>query len=124
MPASSHSILVVDDDSEIRQMLATLLKLEGHSVLTATNGKEALTLARGHYLTLIILDLMMPIMSGEAFRTAQLADVIIKDIPVLILTARHDGPEVARRMQAAGCLPKPVDFDALGAFIRTESRRR
>jgi CheY-like chemotaxis protein len=110
-------ILVVDDDAEIRQLLATVLTLDGHPALTAGNGREALELARTHHPRLIILDLMMPVMTGEAFRTAQMADASIRDIPVVVLSARHDAAEVASRMKAAGYLSKPLDFDALHTLI-------
>lgn len=113
------AILIVDDDVEIRDMLATLLTLEGFAVVTAPNGKAALTLARQHRPALIILDLMMPIMTGEGFRAAQLADDTIAGIPVLVLSARHDSCEVADRMQAVGCLGKPLDFDRLTSFVNT-----
>jgi DNA-binding response OmpR family regulator len=117
-------ILIVDDEAEIRDMLATLLTLEGHAVLTASDGRTALDLARAHRPSLIILDLMMPIMSGEAFRAAQVADASIAEIPVLVISARHDGDAVAHRLHAVGCLTKPVDFEALGAYVDAWGSRR
>lgn len=116
--ATPRPILVVEDDPDSRTMLATVLELAGLPVVTATNGMEAYNLARQHHPSVIILDLMMPIMTGEEFRKAQLANPEIRRIPVLVLSAHHDARNIARRMQAAGCLAKPVDFDALGSYVR------
>ena len=110
-------ILIVEDDLESRVMLATALELEGHAVVTAANGAEGLVRARERHPCLIILDLMMPVMSGEAFRRAQLQTPDIRDIPVLVVSAHHDAPQIARDMQALGCLAKPVDFDALVELV-------
>ena len=106
-------ILLVEDDMDSRQMLALILQSRGHEVVTATNGMEAFNLACHHQPALILLDLMMPIMSGEEFRQAQLENATIKKIPVVVISAHHDAPRIAKRMKAAGCLRKPVDFDAL-----------
>jgi len=100
-------------------MLATALELDGHTVATAANGAEAFTLAREHHPCLILLDLMMPVMSGEAFRRAQLQAPDIRAIPVLVISAHPDAPQIARDMQAIGCLTKPVDFDALAEVVRS-----
>ena len=110
-------ILLVEDDADSRQMLATVLEFTGRNVVTASNGMEAYNLAREHRPSLIILDLMMPVMTGEEFRRAQLANADIRRIPVLILSAHHDAQLIASRMKAAGCLMKPVDFEDLGRLV-------
>ena len=111
------AILIVEDDLDSRVMLATALELEGHTVVTAANGAEGLARAREHHPRLIILDLMMPVMSGEAFRRAQLQAPDIRAIPVLVVSAHPDAPQIARDMQALACLTKPVDFDALAELV-------
>ncbi len=98
-------------------MLATVLEFTGRNVVTASNGMEAYNLARQHHPSLIILDLMMPVMTGEEFRNAQLASADIRRIPVLILSAHHDARKIATRLNAAGCLMKPVDFEDLGRLV-------
>ena len=82
MHAASRPILVVEDDPDTRQMLATMLELEGHAVVTASNGAEAYNMARQHHPALILLDLMMPVMDGVEFRKAQVANASIAAIPV------------------------------------------
>ena len=119
MPHAAHPILVIEDDPDLLLMLATALELEGHAVVTAANGVDAFHLAQLHRPALIILDLMLPVMSGEAFRRAQLANATIKDIPVLVVSARHDAQAVAERINAAGCLTKPVELETFGALVKT-----
>ena len=94
-------------------MMATLLELAGHAVVTAANGAQALSAATTHHPALILLDLMMPVMTGEEFRTAQLLQEAIRDIPVVVVSAHHQAREIGNRMNAADCLGKPVDMDHL-----------
>ena len=119
MTPLAHPILVVEDDPDLLLMLATALELDGQRVVTAANGRDAVHLAQLHHPSLIVLDLMLPIMSGEAFRQAQLADDAIKSIPVLVVSARHDAEAVAERMHAAGCLTKPVNLEMFSALVKT-----
>ena len=118
MSLPSGPILVVEDDADMRQMLTTMLEVDGQRVVTATNGKDGFSQARLHHPRLIILDLMMPVMTGEEFLAAQRSDVSISRIPVLVVSASQDAPQVAERMHTAGCLAKPIDFDALCAFVK------
>ncbi len=115
---ASTSVLVVEDDPDVREMIATALELEGADVLTAANGREAFDLARAHLPRLIILDLMMPVMTGEEFRSAQLAHDTIRDIPVVVLSAHHDAPQIAARLNAVACLHKPIDIDQLQDVLK------
>jgi CheY-like chemotaxis protein len=115
-------ILLVEDDPDLRLMMATSLEMEGASVITAANGVEAFNLARRHNPSLIILDLMMPVMTGEEFRRAQLANDAIRKIPVLVVSAHFDAPHIAKRMKAVGCFTKPLDLDALGSFVKKWGR--
>lgn len=94
-------------------MLATMLELDGTQVVVASNGADALELARRHKPGLILLDLMMPRMSGEEFRQAQLAAADIRHIPVVVISARHDIETIADRMHVAAFMRKPLDLDAL-----------
>ncbi len=112
MSQPAPPILVVDDDPDLLLMLVTALELDGRHVVTATNGIEALQQAERYRPSLIVLDLMLPIVSGEAFREAQLADEALRSIPVVVVSARHDAEEVAARMNAVGCLSKPLSLEA------------
>ena len=102
-------MLIVEDDADSRIMLATILTMQGYETVTAANGAEGLALARQQRPCLILLDLMMPIMNGEQFRDAQLADPTLRDVPVIVLTARYDGERTAQRLHAASCIVKPLN---------------
>lgn len=116
--SAEHPILIVEDDPDSRQFLTTMLEFTGHDVVTASNGMEAFNVARACHPCLIVLDLMMPIMTGEEFRKVQVADPSIKDIPVVVVSAHHEAKKIAKRMKVAGCVTKPVDFDALAKFVK------
>jgi len=111
-------VLVVEDDQDVRDMLAIALELDGIRVLTAANGRDGFALAQSQRPALIVLDLMMPIMTGEQFRVAQLADETIRDIPVIVVSAHHDAPQIAHRLKAAAWLSKPIDIEALQVLVR------
>jgi CheY-like chemotaxis protein len=99
-------------------MLAVLLESEGFQVQTASNGAEALVSMREARPSVILLDLMMPVMSGDEFRQRQLQDPDYADVPVICMTAAHDGPQRAERLQAQRYFQKPVDFDRLITAVR------
>jgi CheY-like chemotaxis protein len=116
---STHLILVVEDDQDSRVILALTLQFEGYHVLEAANGREALTLCLRHRPSLILLDLMMPVMTGEEFRAQQLTTRDIRHIPVVVVSARHDTDTAAQRLAARAWLEKPVDFDNLLRVVRS-----
>ena len=84
----SSTILIVDDDCDVRRALTELLEDEGYAVAGAANGRAALDMIRGGVRpALILLDLMMPGMNGWDFRNAQLRDPELSAVPVVIVTA-------------------------------------
>jgi CheY-like chemotaxis protein len=109
----STSVLVVEDHADLREMLAVMLESEGFDVQTAKNGAEALDRLDAVCPAVILLDLMMPVMTGDEFRERQLADPRYKDVPVICMTAAHDGVARAQRLNAAAYFQKPVDFERL-----------
>src|SRR5581483_1609551 len=88
---SRRSVLIVDDDADIREILAETLVQAGFEVTTACNGLEALIAV--HCMTtkppIILLDLMMPVMDGYAFLERRRADPRIASVPIVIVTAGH-----------------------------------
>lgn len=108
-------ILVVDDDAAIREALEAVLEDEGYQVRGVANGREALALLRADAGTpaLILLDLMMPVMSGWAFRAEQQDDPALASIPVVILSADRDVAAKAAALQVADSLAKPVNLTHL-----------
>jgi signal transduction histidine kinase len=111
-----RSVLVVEDDADIRDTLSGLLSGEGYDVRTCANGLEALErLRHGDHPDLIVLDLMMPVMDGWQFRVHQKKDPHLASIPVLAISA--DGTPKAAAIDADVYLRKPVDCDTLLAAI-------
>src|SRR5262245_38346019 len=112
------SVLVVEDHADLREMLAVLLECEGFRVRTAANGEEALQQLGESCPSVILLDLMMPIMNGDQFRERQLADPRFRNVPVICITAAHDGRLRAARLHVTAYFQKPVDFDQLLGAVR------
>lgn len=116
--ARVRTVLVVEDHADLREMLAVLLESEGFRVQTAANGAEALTVMHVTRPSVILLDLMMPVMSGDEFRERQLAEPDYADVPVICMTAAHDGRRRAEQMHCTQYFQKPVDFDRLLTAVR------
>ena len=113
-------ILVIEDDRDVRDSVALFLELEGYTVTPAAGGQEALALLeRPPYPHVILLDLNMPVMTGDEFRQAQLADARIAGIPVLVMSADIQAPSRAEAMGAAAFLGKPIDVERLMAALAT-----
>jgi len=109
-------ILVVEDDTDAREALLAILQMEGYRAVPAVNGKEALDyLARAPAPALIILDLWMPVMDGWQFRSEQIKNPRLVEIPVIVLTSLTERAEV----DANEIITKPVDIDH---FLNTVSR--
>ena len=118
----SKKILVVDDEERLRMLLQSYLRQEGFEVVTATNGREALFLARQEEPDLIILDLMMPEMDGFSFMHAHNKEA---STPVIILTAKLDEQEkvLGLELGADDYVTKPFSLRELTARVRAVLRR-
>jgi CheY-like chemotaxis protein len=106
-------ILVVDDDRDLRELLAAVLSSAGYEVLTAENGAAALSILRTVLPDLIILDLMMPVMNGWQFREAQTALPDYARIPVICLSGHHAARHQASALGISACVLKPFEIDNL-----------
>jgi two-component system response regulator MprA len=118
---SQQTLLVVDDDRDIREALQDVLEGAGYCVRLAGDGREALETLRTDDWTpdLILLDLMMPRMNGFEFRDVQRKEEPLCSIPVLLASADPALPQAARSLGVAGYLRKPLDLDdLLGAVSR------
>jgi CheY-like chemotaxis protein len=122
-PALPDQILIVDDDTDVREVLGELLADEGYATRMCANGRAALELLRGGARPrLILLDLMMPVMDGWQFRAEQLRDATLRDIPVVVMTAsrgvdRDDlgGAEVLQKPVGLGDILEAVERNVLQA---------
>jgi CheY-like chemotaxis protein len=113
MLGHATSVLVVDDDQSICEIVAEALSLEGYAVVTAGNGAEALALVRANPPDSIVLDLMMPRLNGREFMEACRNENLCGRAPVLVMSADPGLAEAARELGAAACIAKPFDLDVL-----------
>jgi CheY-like chemotaxis protein len=111
------TVLVVDDDASVRGLLAKTLEKEGYRVISASNGVEALALARQHRPQAITLDVLMPQMDGWGALKELKADTELRDIPVIMVTVLNERG-MAIPLGAADFVTKPVDRQRLAAILR------
>ena len=113
-------VLVVDDDPGIRRMIVAALKRDHYVFFEAPNGRDALEIMRAEHPDVVVLDLMMPILSGWDVLREREHDVGLRRIPVIIVSANRD-PDLAVAVDKGICafLPKPFDIGALSALVRS-----
>ncbi|HKQ69399.1 MAG TPA: response regulator [Polyangiaceae bacterium] len=121
-PSSGRSVLVVEDDASIRQSISTILEEEGYATLSACNGQEALDLLhrRADPPSVILLDLMMPVMDGWEFRKHIAKDSSIPPIPVVVMSAK---PAEHRGTEQYAWLQKPLNLANLLTTLNEASTR-
>ena len=113
-------IMIIDDDAHISEMLSESLKNEGYTVSAAYSGTEALLLLSGSKPDIILLDLMLPGLSGEELLPK------IKDIPVIVVSAKADVTDKVELLLngAADYITKPFDMQELLARIAVQLRKK
>ena len=123
MPAGT--VLIVEDDPATRELVRTLLVNEGFYAVGAEDGLEGLHLLRTvrrrapEVPCLILLDLKMPRLGGNAFRQAQLDDPLVAKVPVAVMSGVHNAEATAIAFGAVATVRKPLDFDLLLSVVRT-----
>jgi CheY-like chemotaxis protein len=121
--STQAQVLVVEDDRDTREVLKLILEMEGLDVIEAADGQEALEslhrLRVGPVLNpcVVVLDIMMPRCSGPEFRQRQLADPLLADIPVIVLSAVADQMRI-EELGAFARISKPFDPDDLVDAVR------
>jgi len=108
--AADHTVLLVEDLDEHRYLYATVLRLAGYKVIEATDGERALSLAREHLPSLILLDMGLPVLDGWQVIQLLKANPATRDIPVIAVTV-HAFPADSTRAMQLGCalhMAKPV----------------
>jgi two-component system cell cycle response regulator DivK len=105
----AKAILVADDDPDILNIVSMSLEAQGYTVYRATNGREAVDLAKAHHPDLILLDMMMPVLSGYEAVTELKADAETSGITVLGLSAKAMATDMERATDAGidGYITKP-----------------
>jgi CheY-like chemotaxis protein len=112
---SEHCVLIVDDDPSIRLLLVTFLRHKGYQVLEAQNGREALTAMCAGHPDLVVMDLVMPEVSGWDVLRERAADPLLLRIPMIVISASNTRKVTAdvldKRVYAV--IAKPFDLDTL-----------
>jgi CheY-like chemotaxis protein len=113
------SILVVEDQPEIRAVITDILEEEGYLVASVTNGMEALAYLHEYAARtgLILLDLGMPVMTGWEFREEQQRDPALANIPVIVMSALPDLHRKAAALKVTDCLDKPIELNTLLGMV-------
>ena len=111
------TVLIIEDDIDIREILELTLKVEGFDVLTAPNGAEAFkVLATGRVPCLILLDLMMPVMDGWEFAQKIENKPDLSSIPIVLVTAYSEKAKSVKK--ALSIIPKPINYDDLVSTVK------
>ena len=115
-------VLVVESDTASREAIARYLREAGYSVAQAANGLEVLE--RVSYFTpdVVLLDIQLPVMSGQRFVQALRSDPSLSLTPIVLLSAAEDLPAACAALGARGALAKPVDMDVLLAVLDRVSK--
>jgi DNA-binding response OmpR family regulator len=120
------TILIVEDETSVRDMIRTFLELQKFSVITASNGKDGLVLAKRILPDLIISDIMMPVMDGFQLKKELLKDETAATTPFIFLTSMSEREKVRKGMElgADDYLTKPVIMEELKEAISVQLEKR
>ena len=108
-PSQTPTVLVIDDDPDVRGILGMLLSREGYEVVTAIDGAAALEHVKDERIGLIVLDLQMPRLDGDQFR--RVYQERGGHAPILLVTAAEVAPDDLERLGVSAYIPKPFDID-------------
>jgi twitching motility two-component system response regulator PilH len=113
------TVLVVDDAQTDRELIARVITAAGHRVVLASDGKEALALAKVHKPALIFLDVVMPVMDGFATCRGLARDPETSSIPVVLVTSKHTHSDVfwGKKQGASEHIGKPWDELRIEAML-------
>jgi len=120
---SGAPILLVEDDRDLRAMMALWLNAEGYEVRTATNGREALTALEYGVPCAMVVDLMMPVMGGAELRRNVQQMPAMEGVPFILVTGEPDAEQIGRDLDATAVVPKPFDAVLLAKIIATHCQR-
>jgi CheY-like chemotaxis protein len=117
----ANAILVADDDPDILSIVSMSLETQGYTVYKATNGREAVDLARAHHPDLILMDMMMPVVSGYEAVGELKADASTRDIIIVGLSAKAMATDMERATDAGidGYITKPFRIAQVLSVVET-----
>src|SRR5215208_2846037 len=119
------TVLVAEDDDDIRLMMLTLLRMKGYKAAEARDGQETLDVARTLRPDVILMDLQLPRLNGFAVARCVRQTEALREVPIIVISA-HDPAKHRNLALAAGCnayVQKPIDFDSLDVMMLDLLRR-
>lgn len=114
----NKKIMVCDDDDGILEVLEMMLEVEGYTVFTENNSTNLIKHINQTLPDLLLMDLWMPVLSGDQLLRTIRGTKELEDLPVLILSASVDGNEIATNSGADGFIAKPFDMDDVSLKIQ------
>jgi DNA-binding response OmpR family regulator len=111
------TIVVIDDEFALADVLAATLSDAGYRVYTAFNGAQGLEVLAEHAPDIVLLDFMMPLLDGPGVLRAMRVDAGLRDVPVILMSAVPESTVRRRTTEYTAFLRKPFDFDAVIATI-------
>jgi CheY-like chemotaxis protein len=114
-----QTIMLVDDDPQLRHVVSMFFELEGYSVLQAKDGREAIQMLSEYLPDLILLDLIMPNVSGAAVCRHVRSNRHLKEIPVIVFTGAEMEEEELRAAGADRFIAKPHSLEGLRRIVRS-----
>ena len=121
--ALRRTILVVDDDDSIRDLLEAFLGDEGYLVVSAIDGAQALELVTDKLVPdLMLLDIGMPVVNGPEFVARYRRICEPPHAPIVVITARGDGERIAKEIGAEAFVTKPFELEDLAAVVKRSAR--
>lgn len=115
-----NTVLVIEDEEDVRNFVSRLLELEGYEVLTAETGESGLDIARASEISLVVLDLKLPGMDGWAVIKEMRGNASLSGVPVILFTAAVNALERAKAQKLANTyyLPKPVNVVTMKTLVK------
>jgi CheY-like chemotaxis protein len=113
----AKKILICDDDPGILDMLELILDETGHQIIPESNSLNVRALMEREKPDLVVLDLWMPMLSGDQVLRVIRENPVTREIPVIVISASTDGKEIAKRAGASDYLAKPFDVDKLLSMV-------
>ena len=122
---AKNRLLLIEDDFDVAEMLVTYLEAQGYEIFHAEDGRTGLEMARTHYPSLVLMDVMLPYLDGYDVCTQLRDDSLTKYIPIIFLTQRDDRADRVRglEMGADDYITKPFDVEELTLRIQASIRR-
>jgi len=115
----NKKILICDDDEGILDMLELILEDTGYAIIPEKNSLNVKNIVEKQCPDLILLDLWMPVLSGDQVLTILRSDPKTMNLPVIVISASQEGKQIAADAGASGFLSKPFDFNELIDAIKT-----